>query len=195
MPFKAIRGTGSVFKYTAFLLILHNALEGFAQDVYLCVWRNPERTMTRLFPDAKDYKTEIVKISHDMRRQIEKKLGFELLPGQRKTFQYFTLLDGKSQTLGIVIAASQKGRFGAIEFVVGLDTLNTINGLYIQRSRERQRNFKKRAFLDLFIGQKIRPVEKLAQLHKGEETPGTKAVIRGLQKEFACYTHLVQRRE
>jgi hypothetical protein len=156
------------------------------------VWRNPERTMTRLFPEARDYKTEIVKIGKDQLKQIEKKLGFELLPGQRETFQYFTMLDAKGNTLGMVIAASQKGQYGAIEFVVGVDTNGVINGLYIQRARERNRDFKKREFLDLFIGKKIKPASKLTSLYKGEETPGTKAVILGLQKEFECYAQLVK---
>ncbi len=149
--------------------------------------------MTRLFPDAKDYKTEIVKISETQRKQIEQNLGYELLPGQRETFQYFTMLDGKGRRLGMVIAASQKGQYGAIEFVVGVDTNNVMNGLYIQRARERNRSFKKKPFLDLFKGRNILPASSIPKLYQGEESPGTNAVIRGLQKEFECYAILVGR--
>ena len=93
-----------------------------AQDVYLCVWRNPERTMKKLFPDAEGYLTVETGISGEQKEEIESRLGLELLPGQQDRFLYFTMTDADGADIGTVIAASQKGQYGAIEFIFGLDT-------------------------------------------------------------------------
>jgi hypothetical protein len=162
-----------------------------AQDVYLCVWRNPERTMKKLFPEAEGYLTADIGISDEQREKIEARLGFELLPGQQDRFLYFTMTDADGAEIGTVIAASQKGQYGAIEFIVGLDTELAIRDLYIQRARERDRRFKKREFLDLFVGRTLSEAKELHMLYTGEETPGTTAVIRGLQKELVAYDVVV----
>ena len=162
-----------------------------AQDVYLCVWRNPERTMKKLFPDAEGYLTVDTGISGEQKEEIELRLGYELLPGQQDRFLYFTMTDADGAEIGTVIAASQKGQYGAIEFIFGLDTEMVIRDLYIQRARERDRNFKKREFLDLFVGRTLSEAGELHQLYKGEDTPGTTAVIQGLQKELVAYEVVV----
>ena len=162
-----------------------------AQDVYLCVWRNPERTMTKIFPNARDYKTVTVPISTEKLRIIEDRLGFELLPGQQDRFQYFEMTGEEGQVVGTIIAASQKGEYGAVEFVFGLNTELVIKDIYIQRARERNQFFKKREFLDNFVGFSIKETVNFNQIYKGEITPGTKAVIQGLIKELVAFEVLV----
>jgi hypothetical protein len=149
--------------------------------------------MTKIFPNARDYKTINVKIEKESRLAIEKISGSELLPGQRESFQYFDMLDDKGKRIGTVIAASQRGEYGAIEFVVGFDTLDIINGLYIQRSREKNVTFKERSFLDQFIGKPVIQVSTFDKLYKGNRSIGSDAVIRGLKKEFASYNELVSK--
>lgn len=191
MPVTALRVMKSHFSCIACFLLLISVLPIAAQDVYLCVWRNPERTMTRIFPDARDYKTINLRISEAQRKTIEERLGFELLPGQQDQFQYFEMTGEKGQIVGTIIAASQKGEFGAIEFVFGLDADMIIKDIYIQRARERDQSFKDRSFLDLFSGQSIKEKMGFDQLHIGESTPGTAAVIRGLIKELVAFEALV----
>jgi len=101
------------------------------------------------------------------------------------------MTDADGAEIGTVIAASQKGQYGTIEFIFGLDTDLGIRDLYIQRARERDRNFKKREFLDLFVGRTLSEAGELHLLYTGEETPGTKAVIQGLQKELVAYDVVV----
>ena len=177
--------------FLAAISLIAGLVPAFAQDVYLCVWRNPERTMKKLFPDARGYLTMETGISDEQREEIESKLGFELVPGQRDRFLYFTMTGADGAGIGTVIAASQKGQYGAIEFIVGLDNELVIRDLYFQRAREKDRRFKKREFLDLFVGQALSEVEDLHLLYEGEETPGTTAVIRGLQKELVSYEVVV----
>jgi hypothetical protein len=147
--------------------------------------------MKKLFPDAEGYLTVETGISEEQRKEIESKLGYELLPGQQDRFLYFTMTDAAGAEIGTVIAASQKGQYGAIEFIFGLDTEMVIRDLYIQRARERDRNFKKREFLDLFVGRALSEAGELHLLYTGEDTPGTKAVIEGLQKELVAYDVVV----
>jgi hypothetical protein len=147
--------------------------------------------MTKLFPDAEGYLTVDSGISGEQRGEIESRLGFELLPGQQDRFLYFTMTGADGAEIGTVIAASQKGQYGAIEFIVGLDTDLVIRNLYIQRARERDRRFKDREFLDLFVGRTLSEAEELHLLYTGAETPGTTAVIRGLQKELVAYDVVV----
>lgn len=178
-------------RYIVFFLLIISAASVFAQDVYLCVWRNPERTMTRIFPDAKDYLSVNEKISPRQLEAIEKKLGFGLLPGQRDVFPYYTMTGEDGNRIGTIIAVTQKGQYGAIEFVFGLDTNMVIKDLYVQRARERDRQFKKREFLDLFVGQKAKDAFSFDKLYSGDASPGTDAVIQGLKKALVTYDHLV----
>lgn len=179
------------FRFIVCLLFLGNLTPLAAQDVYLCVWRNPERTMTRIFPEARDYKTVSLPISAEQRQSIEERLGFALLPGQQDRFQYFEMTGQAGRPIGTIIAASQKGEYGAVEFVFGLDEEGIIKGLYVQRARERDQSFKERAFLDRFVGRSIRQVDDFPDFNPDDPSPGALAVIRGLVKEIVCYVELV----
>lgn len=185
------KGTLYLYSYIAFFLILFSRNTIFAQDVYLCVWRNPERTMTRIFPEAKDYVTVNLKISPSECEAIEKELGFELLPGQRDRFQYFQMTGEGGKQIGTIIAASQKGEYGAIEFVIGFDTTGTLKDIYIQRSRERDQSFKDRSFLDQFKNIRMEELKKLKNDFKDPLTKGKLAVIDGITKEVVTYKKLV----
>lgn len=178
------------FRFTISILLFFSAA-GIgnlpAQEVYQCVWRNPERTMTRLFPGAKDYKTLTKRISESQLRAIEEKAG-ALLPGQKQAFQYFEMLSSGGTVIGYTLAATQKGEYGAIEFVFGLNAHRIITGIYIQRARERDGEFKKADFLNQFIGKSIADIERMKTRAgiTGKKTAGTSAVIAGIVKELVA---------
>ena len=115
---------------------------------------------------------------------IEKTLGYELLPGQQDQFQYYTMLDAEGNAIGMIIPSSQKGEFGAVEFVFGIGPDSRIKGLYIQRARERDQSFKAREFLEQFIGRLAADRHAIAGIDSSGSTPGRQAVIRGLVKEM-----------
>ncbi len=147
--------------------------------------------MTRIFPDARDYRTVNVRITPDQRKTIEKMVGYELLPGQQDQFQYFEMIDQNGRVIGTIIPSTQKGEFGAVEFVFGMGTDLKIEDIYIQRARERDRFFKDRAFLDLFVGRSIHEKMSFDQLYTDDLTPGTTAVVTGLTKAMVAYEILV----
>lgn len=187
----------SIFSFISALLVISSlAAPASAEEMYLCVWRNPERTMARLFPEAKDYKTIAKKIDPDSLKTIEARSG-RLLPGQRDQFQYFELTGPGGALLGYVFAASQKGEYGAIEFVAGLDKEGRVKGLYIQRSREKESEFKSREFLDQFNGisaEKIGALELGRDIAVKKKTAGAQAVLSGLKKELTAFAVLVSSR-
>ncbi len=171
-----------LFKFTTLIAIIFSSAEiAYAEESYMCIWRNPERTMVRIFPDAMDYKTVTKKISSENLKKIEDRAG-KLLPGQREVFQYYELT-GNSTSLGYIFASTQKGEYGAIEFIFGLDKESKITAIYIQRSRERDKEFKKKEFLSQFVGKNLKDIENL----KFKSTTGTQAVMSGIKKELATF--------
>lgn len=179
------------FSFIVSLFTLISAIAAVAQETFPCVWRNPERTMTKIFPDAADYKSVNVPISPAQRAVIEKKLGHPLLPGQEKVFAYYEMTGKGGKRVGYILAPAQKGEYGAVEFVFGLDTAFVLKGIYVQRSRERDASFKERAFLDRFLGKTVHDAEKLRAGWKGAETPGVRAVFDGLRKELLLFGEMV----
>lgn len=177
---------------SSFILASLLAVPAPAEEVYVCVWRNPERTMRKIFPEARDYKSLTAKISPGQRARIEEQVG-PLLPGQREAFQYYAMTGPKGTVLGHLFAASQKGEYGAIEFVFGINLSGTVTGIYIQRSRERDDGFKKREFLDQFVGMNARDAGKLGETVKAPPTTGTRAVVEGIRKELATFLEVAPR--
>ena len=126
----------------------------------VCVWRDPERTMQKLFPAARDYRTSIVQFNAGSIRAVEQALGGpfeEASAGEFNFYDIMGIVQGKPQKLGTLMALAGKGEYGVIEVVIGVDTSGTIIGAYIQRSRERvTRALQSRAFLSQFIGKTTR---------------------------------------
>lgn len=125
-----------------------------AADV--CVWRDPERTMQKIFPAARDYRTTTVKLDAGKVRSIEQALGGpyeEASAGEFNFYDIMGVVHGKPQKLGTLMALAGKGDYGVIEVVVGVDPSGKILGAYIQRSRERvTRALQSPAFLAQFNG-------------------------------------------
>jgi len=147
--------------------------------------------MSKIFPDAFDYKTVTIKIPDEKRKVIEKRLGSKLLPGQREVFSYYELYNEEKRLIGYILAANQKGEYGAIEFVFGLDKELKIKSIYIQRAREREQEFKKKEFLNQFKGIGIKDEGKLEKKILARKTSGTQAVITGVRKELVAFEELV----
>ena len=123
----------------------------------VCVWRDPERTMQKIFPDARDYKTITVKFTPNNVGAIEKELGSTIEePSQGGEFNFYDIIGasgGKPKKIGTIVALAGKGEYGVIEVVIGVDGAGKIVGAYIQRSRERvTKELESPAFLDQFKG-------------------------------------------
>ncbi len=147
--------------------------------------------MTRLFPRARDYRTVSVQISPQQLAKIEERSQTTVLPGQREQFQYYEMLNSDGELIGYTQAMTQRGEFGAIEFVFGISKELEIIEIYIQRSRERHNQFREESFLSYFIGKNISQAEELEDPLGENGNAGTKAIVTGLKKALIAYDELV----
>lgn len=122
----------------------------------VCVWRDPERTMQKIFPSARDYKTVTVKMTPDKINAIEKVIGTKLDDSEKSEFSFYQIIGvgaSKPRVVGTIIALAGKGEYGVIEVVIGVNEDGKIIGAYIQRSRERTtHDLESPGFLDQFKG-------------------------------------------
>ena len=89
---------------------------------------------------------------------------------------------------------TQKGEFGAIEFVFGMDREHRVTGMYIQRQRERDQQFRAETFLEKFKGLAVAGAETFADPAEPAGTVGTRAVTLGTRKALIEFDELVLRR-
>lgn len=149
----------------------------------VCVWRDPERTMVRLFPEAKDYRTEVYKLQPPQITRIEQLAGEPLEPTEKQEYNIYAITaDGR--TLGWVLALAGMGEYGVIETVIGLNTNHRIRGVYLQRVRERQRKaLQSDAFLGQFVGK--RQGEPLDIQPVADAEAASKEIVRVIRKMLA----------
>ncbi len=156
LRFSSTTSSASCFS-SALLVFLALVLFAVPALADVCVWRDPERTMQKIFPDARDYKTITVKFTPENIGAIEKQLGARIEePSQGGEFNFYDIIGavgGKPRKVGTIIALAGKGEYGVIEVVIGVDNAGTILGAYIQRSRERvTKDLESPAFLSQFKG-------------------------------------------
>ncbi len=122
----------------------------------VCVWRDPERTMTKLFPNASDFRTVTKRLTPDLARTIEERVGLRLDDTERSEFNFYEITGragGRTERLGTVLALAGTGDYGAVEVVIGLGPDNRIVGAYVQRTRERHADkLRSDEFLNQFRG-------------------------------------------
>lgn len=169
------------------------ALSSASADV--CVWRNPERTMVNIFPQAKDYRTVDRKISEEKRAIIEKQLGEKLAPGEREDWTYYEIMGKENGLLGFISADAEKGEFGVIEVVVGITPEGKVKGVYIQRAREKNKEFKSREFLSQFEGKTVKDSLLIGKgIQVKERSLPVQMTVLGVRKMLIFYDQLANPR-
>ena len=156
LRFSSTTSSASCFR-GALLVFLALAVFAVPARADVCVWRDPERTMQKIFPAARDYKTITVKFTPENVAAIEKQLGARIdEPSQGGEFSFYDIIGavgGKPHKIGTIIALAGKGEYGVIEVVIGVDGAGKILGAYIQRSRERvTKDLEAPPFLGQFKG-------------------------------------------
>lgn len=142
------------FKHFIAVTVLGFAATAAFADV--CVWRDPDQTMTKIFPEAKDYRTIDVRLTPALQARIESAIGRKLTVGEADSWTYYTLVGAGGKLIGTVLADAEKGEYGVIEMVMGIDLSGKIRQLNIQRSRERKANeLASPAFLRQFDGKTV----------------------------------------
>lgn len=141
-------------RYGAFMLFAGLLSASSISRADVCVWRDPERSMLKLFPEARDYRTVTRKLDAAANARIEQLIGEPLEAGEKTEFNFYEIT-GAGGSLGWVMALAGMGEYGVIEAVVGLEPDHRIRGVYLQRVRERKAGaLKSPAFLDRFKGKR-----------------------------------------
>lgn len=156
----------------------------------ICVWRDPDRAMSRLFPSAGDYRTIDVKISPQALARIEKGLGKALGPGERANWIFYAITGRKGEIIGHVLTDAERGQHGTIEIVLGLGVDGKVATIYIQRSRERDKALKSKEFLDQFIGKTVADPLRLGEDIKAGRSVATEQTAFGVRKMLVMYDEL-----
>ncbi len=181
--------------FSAALICVLLAAEAANADI--CVWRDPEKTMVKVFPAARNYKTRIERIPEANLRALEKKHGLAWDEGEmtyipKSGFHFYEILDAKNATLGIIVALAGKGDYGAIEIVMGLDAKGKVLHVYIQRIRERRaKDLRDAAFLNQFLGKGMGDMAALKKSFKpitGAEAP-SEAVRSPVEKMLVLHEY------
>jgi len=115
----------------------------------LCVWVNPDRDIKNFFPGAKSYTTEVKKYTKAQQQAIEKRIGGRLDPDENEFKFYRVKKDGA--IVGTVLTHQARGKYGAVQTVVGIGNDGKVIGVYVQRHRE-PANLNTASFLKQFNG-------------------------------------------
>lgn len=193
-PYSFITNSVTISKRAA-AVVLCLVLVATSARADVCVWRDPERTMQKIFPQARDYKTVTVKMTPERIANIEKSLGAKLDDSEKNEVSFYRVTGivagGKPRVLGTIIALAGKGEYGVIEVVIGVNEDGKIVGAYIQRSRERTtHDLESATFLDQFkgkteasgfeVGRDIKPTSASAE-------PGSQVVTFVIRKMLVFY--------
>lgn len=115
------------------------ALDGRSRGPAMCPWRDSERDLRTLFPNADPpltYKTDTLALSR-LRQRILNRLG----PGGRidDNSLYVHRVKRGSEPIGSVLVRRAAGPYGAIEVVTAVGRDGEVAGVRIQRQREPER--------------------------------------------------------
>ncbi len=137
------------FRLVAVTVMMVMGLSVLVTSAYaaLCVWLNPDRDIKNFFPGGNSYTTDIKKYNKDQEKEIEKRIGAQLDPDENE-FKFYRVKK-KDKQLGTVLTHQARGRYGAVQTVVGIGTDNKVIGVYVQRHRE-PTNLNEKTFLAQF---------------------------------------------
>jgi hypothetical protein len=138
------------------LLLALSAVLCFARGAHaaICVWRKPDQDIRQFFPGADGYRTDLKAVG-GRRSAIERAIGARLDPDE-SDFKFYRILSG-SRPVGTVLTHLGKGRYGAIEVVIALDSAGAVKGVRLQVVREPneiKRQLTGPGFLGQFAGKR-----------------------------------------
>lgn len=131
-----------------------------------CDLNDPDRDVTRFFPDSSGYKTTYVSIDkrggETMLRRVEKRLG-DRFHGIYETIDVpYTIYEIHKGTrkIGYIHGVNQKGQFGGIQVFVALDPDGRIKSFYIQKMTSQwAKKLRDPAFGRQFAGMTLKDFE------------------------------------
>ncbi len=169
-------------KMFLFLLITEILFAG------VCIWRDPDKDIKKIFPQATGYKSVVRRYNKKEKEIIEKLINKELDPDETE-FTFYLIFMNKKR-IGTVLTHTEKGQYGAIEVVIGLDSLNRVQKVLIQRDREiKSKELRSENFLNQFKGKSFKDtieINKTIKPIKGAEK-ASKSIAFSVKKMLIIY--------
>jgi hypothetical protein len=154
----------------------------------ICLWRNPDKDIKKIFPQATRYQSVIRRCNKEEKKKIESLISKSLDPDESE-FTFYQIFTNKKR-IGTVVTHAEKGEYGAIEVIIALDTLRKVKKVLIQRDREiKSKELRSESFLKQFEGKSFKDtieVGKTIKPVKGAEK-ASKAIAFSVKKMLIVY--------
>ena len=103
------------------------------ENVPICPWREPERDLVALFPQATGYTIE-TRILSALMTPIQKRIGRPMTIDENPLRIH--RVNNGTQTSGAILVKRVKGDYGGVELVIGITPQRQVAGVRIQSQRE-----------------------------------------------------------
>jgi len=136
------------------------------QSAPLCPWREPAEDLKSFFPLSTRYEAE-TRVLSGLRIPLTSLLGRPPTGDENALHIYRVYEQGTG--LGVILTQRVKGRYGAMELVLGVDPAGKVCGIRLQRQREPESiasTLQRAEWLGAFIGKQAGDAWKL-----GEDIP------------------------
>ncbi|HEW79345.1 MAG TPA: hypothetical protein ENH34_05205 [Phycisphaerales bacterium] len=150
-----------------FLFLLLSFAFPESSGAALCAFRNPDRDVYAMFPQATGYRSVIKKLDRKARKEIEKFLGQHLDYDEGGEHTFYLILKNED-VIGVIRPHAERGKHGIVEMVWAFTLDGKIKDFEIQRSRERgtalikseefRRQFRGRTLKTAFTEKKSRKI-------------------------------------
>ena len=119
---------------------------------------------------------------------------FRSSTGESKDWVYYELTGSLGKTIGFITADAEKGEYGVIEIIMGITPDGSVKGIYIQRARERDNEFKSNKFLGQFVGKTVKdPIQAGVDIKIQTSSIAVSAVVLGVRKMLIFFDELEYR--
>jgi len=126
-----------------------------SSEAALCAFRNPDRDVYVLFPEATAYQSVTKVLNSEIQKKTEEFLGQSLDFDEDGEHTFYLILKGEN-VIGIIRPHAERGRYGIVEMVWAFTLDGKIIDFIIQRSRERgTRKLKSEDFHRQFKGKSL----------------------------------------
>lgn len=140
---------------SAFALWMLSSLFLESSEAAMCAFRNPDRDVYIMFPEATGYQSVIKTLDKKTQEKVAEYLGQKLDFDEIGEFTFYLILKDKD-IIGIIRPHAERGKYGVVEMVWAFTLDGKIIDYKVQRSRERNTKIvKSEQFRRQFKGKKL----------------------------------------
>ena len=148
-----------------------------------------------ILPEAQNIKEETKVLTAEQKNSIAKAAAIEFDPDLDKEYKFY-IGDKDGKVIGYAVEDRVKGKWGAIDYMLGFDPDGKIKDVIVMELKERRgRPVKERRFLDQFKGKSIQEPIKLNKDIKGVAgaTISSRGMSNGIRKLVYIFNELYKK--